>query len=77
LPKQLVSVRKIATDYNTYQLTYTDIDEKKDASLVLNDVSYTVPGAVAKLFVNMCDEIDVYYNLFKEMKNVVGDYGES
>lgn len=77
MPKQQVSVRKISTDFNTYFLKHTDIDETKEAELVLNDASYVVPGAVAKLFVNMCDEIDCYYTLFKNLKHMTGDYGES
>ena len=77
MPKQQVRVRTISTDFNTYLLHHTEIDERKDAELVLQDATYIVPGPVAKLFVNMCDEIDCYYNLFKNMEKLTGDYGES
>lgn len=77
MPKQQVRVRKISTDFNTYLLNHTEIDETQDAELVLQDATYVVPGPVAKLFVNMCDEIDCYYKLFKNMEKFTGDYGES
>ena len=70
-------VKKVSTDFNTYLLKHTKIDEKEDAELVLEGGTYVVPGPVAKLFVNMVDEIDVYYKLFKNMEKMTGDYGES
>ena len=72
-----MSVKTITTDFNTYNLTHTEIDESEDASFVLNGISYNVPGAVAKLLLNCMDEIDIYYKMFKEMKSIVGDYGSS
>ncbi len=77
MPKQQVQVRKISTDFNTYLLNHTKINEKEDAELVLNDNSYIVPGPVAKCFINMVEEIDTYYQLFKNMEKATGDYGES
>ena len=44
---------------------------------MLNDNTYIVPGPVAKCFINMVEEIDTYYQLFKNMEKATGDYGES
>ena len=78
MQKQQVLVKKTAiTDFSSYEVIYTEsIDVNKIAILVLNDKEYKVDGVVAKMFLNMCDEIDIYYNLFNELKDKTG-CGES
>ena len=77
MPKQQVIVKKTTnTDFSTYELTHTEIDEKKLATLVLDDKEFQVDGVVAKMFITMCDEIDIYYSLFTELKEQNG-HGES
>lgn len=79
MPKQQVLVKKTAnTDFHTYEIVHSsDIDEKKLATLVLNDKEYQVDGTIAKMFITMCDEIDIYYNLFNELKDSLGGYGKT